>query len=88
VSGRGRLCYVVSIRKRIYSRLFVYDRVFSYVLVILIRSITCFTLFGIVSNKTYSRGLSRLVTKRDSTSFLEFILISLLGQQLLAPDTA
>jgi hypothetical protein len=79
VSGRGRLYHMISIRKRIYSRLFVCDRVFSCVLVILIRSITCFTLSGIVSNKTYGRGLSRLVTKRDSTSFLGFILISLLG---------
>jgi hypothetical protein len=51
VSGRGRLYYVVSIRKRIYSRLFVCDRVFIYILVILIRSITCFALSGIVSNR-------------------------------------
>jgi hypothetical protein len=80
VSGRSRLYYIVSIRKRICSRLFVYNRVFSCVLVILIRSITYFALSGIVSNKTYSRGLSRLVTKRDSTSFLGFILVSLLGQ--------
>jgi hypothetical protein len=79
VSSRGRLCHVVSVRKRVCSRLFVCDRVFSCVLVILIRSIIYFALFGIVSNKTYSRGLSRLVTKRDSTSFLGFILVSLLG---------
>jgi hypothetical protein len=51
VSGRGRLYYVVNIRKRVYSRLFVYNRVFSYVLVILIRSIACFALSGIVSNR-------------------------------------
>jgi hypothetical protein len=51
VSGRGRLYYVVSIRKRIYSRLFVYNRVFSYVLVILIRFIIYFTLSSIVSNR-------------------------------------
>jgi hypothetical protein len=79
VSSRSRLYYVVGIRKRIYSRLFVCDRVFSYVLVILIRFITYFTLSGIVSNKTCSRGLSRLVTKRDSIFFLGFILVSLLG---------
>jgi hypothetical protein len=51
VSGRGRLCHVVGVRKRVCSRLFVCDRVFSYVLVILIRSIACFVLSGIVSNR-------------------------------------
>jgi hypothetical protein len=51
VSGRGRLYHMVSIRKRIYSRLFVCDRVFIYILVILIRSIIYFTLSGIVSNR-------------------------------------
>jgi hypothetical protein len=51
VFGRSRLYYIISIRKRIYSRLFVYDRVFIYILVILIRFITYFTLFSIVSNK-------------------------------------
>jgi hypothetical protein len=39
------------VRKRVYSRLFVYNRVYLCVLVILIRSIACFTLSGIVSNK-------------------------------------
>jgi hypothetical protein len=51
VSSRGCLYYMVSIRKRIYSRLFVYNRVFSYVLVILIRFITYFILSSIVSNR-------------------------------------
>jgi hypothetical protein len=51
VSGRSRLYYIVSIRKRVCSRLFVYDRVFIYILVILIRSITYFTLSNIVSNR-------------------------------------
>ena len=51
MSGRGCLCYVVYIRKRVCSRLFVYDRVYLCVLVILIRSITCFALSGIVSNR-------------------------------------
>jgi hypothetical protein len=51
VSGRDRLCYVVYIRKRVCSRLFVCDRVCLYVLVILIRSIACFTLSDIVSNR-------------------------------------
>jgi hypothetical protein len=51
VSSRGRLYYVVNIRKRICSRLFVCDRVFMYILVILIRSITYFILSGIVSNR-------------------------------------
>ncbi len=51
MSGRGRLYYIVSIRKRVYSRLFVYNRVFSYVLVILIRFITYFILSNIVSNR-------------------------------------
>jgi hypothetical protein len=51
VFGRNRLYYIVNIKKRICSRLFVYDRVFIYILVILIRSITYFTLSGIVSNR-------------------------------------
>jgi hypothetical protein len=51
VSGRGRLYHVVSIRKRICSRFFVYDRIFIYILVILIRSIIYFALSGIVSNR-------------------------------------
>jgi hypothetical protein len=51
VSGRGRLYYIVSIRKRICSRLFVYDRIFICILVILIQSITYFALSGIVSNR-------------------------------------
>jgi hypothetical protein len=51
VFSRGRLCHVVYIRKRICSRLFVYDRVYLCVLVILIRSIACFPLSGIVSNR-------------------------------------
>jgi hypothetical protein len=51
VSSRGCLYYIVGIRKRIYSRLFVYNRVFSYVLVILIRFITYFILSSIVSNR-------------------------------------
>jgi hypothetical protein len=78
VFGRGRLYYIIGVRKRICSRLFVYNRVFSCVLVILIRSIIYFILSDIVSNKTYSRGLSRLVIKRDFISFLGFILVSLL----------
>jgi hypothetical protein len=51
VSGRGRLCHVVYVRKRVCSRLFVCDRVCLCVLVILIRSIACFALSGIVSNR-------------------------------------
>jgi hypothetical protein len=51
VSGRDRLCYMVNVRKRVCSRLFVYDRVCLCVLVILIRSIACFTLSDIVSNR-------------------------------------
>ncbi len=51
MSGRGRLCHVVGVRKRVCSRLFVCDRVFSYVLVILIRFIIYFILSGIVSNR-------------------------------------
>jgi hypothetical protein len=51
VSGRSYLYYMVYIRKRICSRLFVCDRVYLYILVILIRSIACFALSGIVSNR-------------------------------------
>jgi hypothetical protein len=51
VSGRGRICYIVYIRKRICSRLFVCNYIYLYVLVILIRFITYFALSGIVSNR-------------------------------------
>jgi hypothetical protein len=51
VSSRGRLYYIVSIRKRICSRLFIYDRIFIYILVILIRFIIYFALSRIVSNR-------------------------------------
>jgi hypothetical protein len=51
VFGRSRLYYVVSIRKRIYSRFFVCDRVFIYILMILIRFIIYFILSDIVSNR-------------------------------------
>jgi hypothetical protein len=51
VFSRGRLYYIISVRKRVCSRLFVCDRVFSYVLVILIRFIIYFVLSGIVSNR-------------------------------------
>jgi hypothetical protein len=51
VSGRNRLYYIISIRKRVCSRFFVCDRIFMCILVILIRFIVCFVLFSIVSNR-------------------------------------
>jgi hypothetical protein len=71
VSGRGRLCYVVYIRKRVCSRLFVYDRVYLCVLVILIRSIACFALSGIVLNRLIMKVRRVSQPSAISPSFLD-----------------